>query len=184
MLPQALIALLLLTTSFATALTECLLPPPPASSLPTLHSCLSVFSALSDYSRQLGSVHLTWARHPPAQHGVLLPARFAHKDPRHDCEFLIDVVRPDASDVFPAYRIVEAAGNILHECLIGTGAEFSTVGREFVSPRRWVVVQLAKKGLRGNGSGILNLLEDGNNTEAFFDRDRQNQTSLYRIHGG
>lgn len=136
---------ILFSLSFADAIPDCTYPAPPSTSLPSLLDCLAVVSAITAASRLEGNVPWTWARYPPLFRGVQLPATFSYFSPSNDCEFLIDVAGDRELDIFPAYRIAEVAGDLVHYCFLGRGPEASTIGNDTVSPRRVVDVALRKK---------------------------------------
>lgn len=104
-------------------------------------------------SRLEGNVPWIWARYPPAVRGVQLPVTFSYSSPSNDCEFLIDVAGDRQLDIFPSYRIVEVAGDLVHYCLLGRGPEASTIGNDTVGPRRVVNVTLRKKIASVNAEG-------------------------------
>ena len=138
---------------------DCVLPPPPPASVPTIADCDQLLRLITIISRVQQNMPLTWSRHPPAIAGQKLPSYYTY-GPGNDCELIVDVKGGREveyeSDVF-ATRAVATRGRFIVElCLVSEAG--ATVGSDNVGPREIVQVRLRKKGMERAAGGFLNLL--------------------------
>ena len=74
----------------------------------------------------------------------------------NNCEFIVDTVYDAAIDIFETRQIVDAAGMLVSECLVGSSRAASTLGFVLVGPRQRIQVILRRSGSQ--------MVTGGNNT--------------------
>ncbi|KAL2052586.1 hypothetical protein ABVK25_007146 [Lepraria finkii] len=98
----------ILTRSQASAAPECTLPPPPASSLPTLSDCLKVLNEIAEAASKEGNIPQVWSWQPQAPgHGYRLPYSFS-SDSMNNCDLVVDAPAWK-TDIFATKYVVSAA---------------------------------------------------------------------------
>ncbi|KAK3176091.1 hypothetical protein OEA41_007413 [Lepraria neglecta] len=144
---------------------ECTLPPPPASSLPTLSDCLTVLNEITEAASKEGNTPQVWSRQPRAPgHGYWLPYSFSSYS-INNCDLVVDAPA-GRMDIFATKYVASAAKELIKECLVGTSPESATVGKVVVGPRKVVKLTLKRKtGPLGTvGDGLGNTTVDVNGT--------------------